>query len=62
MSDCKVCLVEHQAEIHSATVNIRRWLREDLRRKLQAPAQPQPPSKPTERPRKPGREDLPRSA
>ena len=25
--DCKVCLVEHDEEIHAATMSIREWLR-----------------------------------
>lgn len=59
MSDCKICLVDHQSEIHNATLNVRRWLRDDIRRKLEGPAQPQPPAKKPERPEE---EDLPRSA
>ena len=49
MSECKVCLVEHKAEIHSATLNVRSWLREELRRKLEPPIQAQPQAQPTER-------------
>jgi len=49
MSECKVCLVEHKAEIHSATLNVRSWLREELRRKLEPPLQAQPQAQPTER-------------
>jgi hypothetical protein len=35
---CKVCLVEHDEEIHAATLSLRQWLREKVNRALQ----PQP--------------------
>ena len=40
MSECRVCLCEHSAEVHSATANVHRWLRQRMLR-LFAPA-PQP--------------------
>jgi hypothetical protein len=41
MSECKVCSVEHQADIHNATLSVHSWLREEVRKKLAQPAQPQ---------------------
>ena len=62
MSECKVCLVSHQPEIHNATLSIRRWLREQLRLKLQPVAKPEPPPRPAEPPKRAGRERLQKSA
>jgi hypothetical protein len=31
---CKVCLVEHDEEIHAATLSLRQWLREKVIRAL----------------------------
>jgi hypothetical protein len=31
---CKVCLVEHDEEIHAATLSLRQWLREKVNRAL----------------------------
>jgi hypothetical protein len=36
---CRVCLVEHDEEIHAATLSLRQWLREKVTRELF----PQPP-------------------
>jgi hypothetical protein len=36
---CKVCLVEHDEEIHAATLSLRQWLREKVTRIL-TPDQP----------------------
>ena len=33
-SDCKVCYVPHDEEIHEATLRIRHWLNTELTRKL----------------------------
>ncbi len=41
---CKVCLIEHDPEIHDATLRVRHWFREDLKYKLAPPAIPQPPA------------------
>jgi hypothetical protein len=36
---CKICLVEHDEEIHAATVSLHEWLRDVVRAKLyEAPA------------------------
>ncbi len=40
--ECKTCLGPHDAEVHSATVSIHRWLRARLRRL----GEPVPPPKP----------------
>ena len=32
--DCRVCLVEHEPEIHDATLRVREWLRREVLRKL----------------------------
>ncbi len=44
MSDCKVCLVEHQPDIHNATLSVHRWLKDRIRRSLEPPATPTPPA------------------
>jgi hypothetical protein len=31
---CKVCLVEHDEEIHAATLSLRQWLREKVNQYL----------------------------
>ena len=36
---CRVCLVEHDEEIHAATLSLRQWLREKVTRELS----PEPP-------------------
>ena len=28
--DCKVCLVEHDEELHEATLRVRSWFREEV--------------------------------
>jgi hypothetical protein len=35
--NCKVCLVEHDAEIHEATLRLHEWLREHVIRSIQEP-------------------------
>jgi len=30
MKDCKVCLVQHDDEIHAATLSVREWFREEV--------------------------------
>ena len=35
---CRICLVEHDEEIHAATVSLHEWLREALLQKLYEPA------------------------
>jgi hypothetical protein len=30
--ECKICLVEHDEEIHSATLSVHEWLREKVTR------------------------------
>jgi hypothetical protein len=32
--ECKVCLMEHDEEIHAATLSIRQWWREQVTRNL----------------------------
>ncbi len=36
-TDCKTCLMEHDDEIHAATVSLHEWLRETINRRLQEP-------------------------
>ena len=31
---CKICLVEHDEEIHEATLSLRQWLREKVNRAI----------------------------
>jgi hypothetical protein len=31
---CKVCLLEHDEEIHAATLRLREWFREKVKRNL----------------------------
>jgi hypothetical protein len=31
---CKVCLIEHDEEIHAATLSLRQWLREQVMQSL----------------------------
>ena len=31
---CKVCLVEHDPDIHEATIRLREWFRERVKRNL----------------------------
>ena len=38
---CKVCLVEHDEEIHAATVSSHEWLRDVVRAKLYEPPAPE---------------------
>ncbi|HLH19740.1 MAG TPA: hypothetical protein VKX45_21130 [Bryobacteraceae bacterium] len=35
--NCKVCLVEHDEEIHAATLRLRAWLRERFREPMPEP-------------------------
>ena len=30
MKDCKVCLVQHDDEIHAATINVRMWFHQQV--------------------------------
>jgi hypothetical protein len=39
---CKVCLVEHDEEIHAATLSLHEWLRELLLQKLYETVEEQP--------------------
>ena len=41
MTECRVCLIEHDDEIHAATLSVHQWLRQRLRRVLE----PAPPSR-----------------
>jgi hypothetical protein len=36
--NCKVCLIEHDEEIHAATLRLREWLRERFREPVPEPA------------------------
>jgi hypothetical protein len=36
--NCKVCLIEHDEEIHAATLRLREWLRERVRERVAEPA------------------------
>ena len=38
--DCKICYVQHNDEIHEATLRIRRWLRYEVNRKLNEGLEP----------------------
>ncbi|MBZ5728542.1 MAG: hypothetical protein LAP87_26615 [Acidobacteriia bacterium] len=33
-ADCRVCLMEHDTEIHDATLSLHKWLRQELMKKL----------------------------
>ena len=44
MNECSVCLVNHQPDIHNATLSIRRWVKEQVRIKLEPIRKPQPPA------------------
>jgi len=35
--NCKVCLVEHDAEIHDATLRLHEWLRERVKQSIDEP-------------------------
>jgi hypothetical protein len=35
--NCKVCLVEHDSEIHEATVRLHEWLRDRVKRSIEDP-------------------------
>ena len=51
MSDCRICLCEHNPEIHRATLRVRSWLRRQLRKVLD-PVKAGPP-KPQQQPFQP---------
>lgn len=38
MSDCPVCLIPHDPAIHKATMSVRKWLKQQVKLSLQAPA------------------------
>jgi hypothetical protein len=40
--DCEVCYAPHDAEIHEATLRVRRWLNGELTRKLSIGVAPAP--------------------
>ncbi len=40
--NCKVCLIEHDAEIHAATLRLREWLRDRVRERVAEPAPEEP--------------------
>jgi hypothetical protein len=52
MSECSVCLVEHDEATHAATVSIHGWLKRRLSRVLSAEpeVEPPPPSPPPQQP------------
>jgi hypothetical protein len=35
--NCKVCLMEHDSEIHDATVRLHEWLRERVKQSIEEP-------------------------
>ena len=35
--NCKVCLMEHDSEIHDATLRLHEWLRERVKRIIEEP-------------------------
>jgi hypothetical protein len=35
--NCKVCLVEHDSEIHDATLRLHEWLRERVKQSIEEP-------------------------
>jgi hypothetical protein len=35
--NCKICLMEHDPEIHDATLRLHEWLREHVMRSIQEP-------------------------
>jgi hypothetical protein len=37
--DCKICLLEHDDEIHAATLSLHQWLRDRITRTLPQPSQ-----------------------
>jgi hypothetical protein len=51
-SECKVCLTAHDPEIHAATVQLHRWLRDNLEFKLRPVVSPVDTSKQKRLPRK----------
>ena len=46
MNECSVCLVDHQPDIHNATLSIRRWVKEQIRIRLEPIRKPEPPAGP----------------
>lgn len=40
MKDCHICLLAHDPEIHQASLNVRRWLRERIELALMPPPEP----------------------
>jgi hypothetical protein len=50
--ECNICLVDHDAEIHEATLRLHRWLRDDIERKLRPVVSPIDESKQKRLPRK----------
>ncbi len=46
-ADCQVCLLEHDSEIHDATLSVHQWLRQELIRKLDASIDAPRPKAPT---------------
>jgi hypothetical protein len=50
--ECKVCLTEHDPEIHEATLQVHRWLRENIEYKLRPVVSPVDTSKLKRLPRK----------
>lgn len=41
-TDCKICMGEHDAEIHDATLSIRAWFRHEVTKRLYDDDQPEP--------------------
>jgi len=39
--NCRVCLGEHQDEVHAATLRVREWLRERVTRNFEMDRQPE---------------------
>jgi hypothetical protein len=41
---CKTCLIEHDEEIHEATVSLHAWLRDRIQWSITAPQKPELPT------------------
>jgi len=38
LKNCKVCLAEHDPEIHDATLRLHEWLRQRVKQSIEEPA------------------------
>jgi hypothetical protein len=44
MSECRICGIAHDREVHAATLRLRRWLKKRIERALNPPPRPPKPT------------------